>query len=111
MGFGHYTAYAKNPKDGNWYDFDDSHVSLVRDSSGIITEAAYNLFYKRKDFAFDEEPNFDLLKHSWDFEEFKGEVAQYAVPEKKVETKEEKTNESSTINQVESTDDIMEDDS
>ena len=27
MGFGHYTAYAKNYKTGKWYDFDDSSVS------------------------------------------------------------------------------------
>ena len=26
MGFGHYTAYAQNPLDKNWYEFDDSHV-------------------------------------------------------------------------------------
>jgi len=24
MGFGHYTAYAKNPLDDQWYTFDDS---------------------------------------------------------------------------------------
>lgn len=27
MGFGHYTAYAKNHITGKWYDFDDSSVS------------------------------------------------------------------------------------
>jgi len=27
VGFGHYTAYGRNPLDGQWYDFDDSHVS------------------------------------------------------------------------------------
>jgi ubiquitin C-terminal hydrolase len=29
MGFGHYTAYSKNPLDGLWYEFDDSRVSLI----------------------------------------------------------------------------------
>ncbi len=26
MGFGHYTAYVKNPKNNKWYDMDDSRV-------------------------------------------------------------------------------------
>jgi len=30
MGFGHYTAYAKNPIDSKWYEFDDSRVTKVR---------------------------------------------------------------------------------
>ena len=29
VGFGHYTAFAKNPLTGNWYDFDDSHVGQI----------------------------------------------------------------------------------
>jgi ubiquitin C-terminal hydrolase len=29
MGFGHYTAYAQNPLDKNWYEFDDSSVRIV----------------------------------------------------------------------------------
>ena len=29
VGFGHYTAYAKNPIDNTWYNFDDSSVSPV----------------------------------------------------------------------------------
>lgn len=29
MGFGHYTAYAKNPNDNKWYQFDDSRVSVI----------------------------------------------------------------------------------
>ena len=27
MGFGHYTAFAKNPLTDKWYEFDDSRVS------------------------------------------------------------------------------------
>lgn len=27
VGFGHYTAYGKNPKNGTWYEFDDSSVN------------------------------------------------------------------------------------
>ncbi|OMJ77878.1 hypothetical protein SteCoe_22441 [Stentor coeruleus] len=46
MGGGHYTAYAKNVN-GNWYDFNDSSVSLLRDKSSLTSSAAYVLFYKR----------------------------------------------------------------
>lgn len=46
MGGGHYTAYGKNIN-GNWYDFNDSSVSLLRDISSITSSAAYVLFYKR----------------------------------------------------------------
>ncbi|CEI91625.1 Putative Ubiquitin carboxyl-terminal hydrolase [Rhizopus microsporus] len=47
LGGGHYTAYAQNFEDKNWYHFDDSHVSKV-DVSDIKTSAAYLLFYKRR---------------------------------------------------------------
>ena len=46
MGGGHYTAFGKNIN-GNWYDFNDSSVSLLRDTSSITSAAAYVLFYKR----------------------------------------------------------------
>lgn len=75
MGFGHYTAYAKNTLDGNWYDFDDSNVTQVTNVDSIVTEAAYNLFYRRKDFDFTDEAY--ILKNSNDFEEFKIEVSHY----------------------------------
>ena len=53
MGFGHYTAYAKNPLDDAWYEFDDSQVSKVHQSrlkESVVTNAAYNLFYRRRDW-------------------------------------------------------------
>lgn len=49
VGGGHYTAYGKNPVDGQWYDFDDSYVQPVSNSrrgGQLITESAYNLFYR-----------------------------------------------------------------
>ena len=49
MGFGHYTSYAKNFKDNKWYLFDDSNVTEVDNLSSIISEAAYVLFYKKRD--------------------------------------------------------------
>ena len=45
-GGGHYTAICKNY--GQWYEYDDSHVSLSSESN-IVTGAAYVLFYRRKD--------------------------------------------------------------
>ncbi|KAI7902187.1 uncharacterized protein BX663DRAFT_455790 [Cokeromyces recurvatus] len=47
LGGGHYTSFAQNFENGNWYSFDDSHASKV-DISDIKTSAAYLLFYKRR---------------------------------------------------------------
>jgi uncharacterized UBP type Zn finger protein len=44
---GHYTAYAQNPIDKRWYDFDDTDVSRM-DPAGAVTKAAYVLFYRRR---------------------------------------------------------------
>ncbi|KAI7832938.1 hypothetical protein BX661DRAFT_196822 [Kickxella alabastrina] len=46
LGGGHYTAYAMNPEDGQWYDFNDSSVSPVRNPEDVKTKAAYMLFYR-----------------------------------------------------------------
>ncbi|GAB6033494.1 Ubiquitin carboxyl-terminal hydrolase 15 [Chamberlinius hualienensis] len=48
MGGGHYTAYAKNKCDQNWYYFDDNSVSAASDDL-VVSKAAYVLFYVRKD--------------------------------------------------------------
>jgi ubiquitin carboxyl-terminal hydrolase 4/11/15 len=47
MGGGHYTAYAKNFKNGRWYDFNDSYVSPA-DPSRVVSRQAYVLFYRRR---------------------------------------------------------------
>jgi ubiquitin carboxyl-terminal hydrolase 4/11/15 len=47
MGFGHYTAYAKNHFTGLWYDFDDSNVTKVSPDD-VISKSAYVLFYRKK---------------------------------------------------------------
>jgi len=47
MGFGHYTAFAKNKFSGNWYDFDDSSVSK-KSQNDIVSKGAYVLFYRKK---------------------------------------------------------------
>lgn len=49
LGGGHYTAYAKNPLNGQWYHFDDSSVRPVSDPESTVTSsAAYLLFYRRR---------------------------------------------------------------
>lgn len=47
MGGGHYTAYAKNFRNGQWYTLDDSHVSETS-VSRVVTPSAYVLFYQKK---------------------------------------------------------------
>ncbi|CAB0014804.1 unnamed protein product [Nesidiocoris tenuis] len=44
---GHYTAYCRNPYNGQWYCFDDTTVSGVNESD-LVTPAAYILFYQRR---------------------------------------------------------------
>lgn len=65
MGFGHYTAFAKNPRTGLWYEFDDSKVTAISEQHAkqqIVTEAAYNLFYRRRSW------HEDNLKGGCDFD-------------------------------------------
>lgn len=53
MGFGHYTAFAKNALTDKWYEFDDSRVQQIhpdRVKQTVCTNAAYNLFYRRRDW-------------------------------------------------------------
>jgi hypothetical protein len=44
---GHYYAYCKNAKDGEWYEFNDSHVSKI-EKKKVCSDTAYVLFYNRK---------------------------------------------------------------
>ncbi|XP_037832828.1 ubiquitin carboxyl-terminal hydrolase 11, partial [Kryptolebias marmoratus] len=45
---GHYTSYAQNKDNGQWYYFDDSKVTFASEEQ-IVTNAAYVLFYHRQD--------------------------------------------------------------
>ena len=45
---GHYTASAKNYYDKNWYYFDDSSVSKIKNPLEVVSANAYILFYRRK---------------------------------------------------------------
>ncbi|XP_058245091.1 ubiquitin carboxyl-terminal hydrolase 11 isoform X1 [Hemibagrus wyckioides] len=45
---GHYTTYARNKDNAQWYYFDDSKVTYAKEEQ-IVTNAAYLLFYQRQD--------------------------------------------------------------
>ncbi|KAI4162188.1 MAG: hypothetical protein LQ342_004208 [Letrouitia transgressa] len=45
---GHYTAFAKNFFDQNWYEYNDSSVSRKGNAQAVVTTAAYLLFYRRR---------------------------------------------------------------
>ncbi|KAM6925400.1 ubiquitin carboxyl-terminal hydrolase 11 [Xenentodon cancila] len=45
---GHYTSYARNKDNSQWYYFDDSKVTYASEDQ-IVTNAAYVLFYHRQD--------------------------------------------------------------
>lgn len=47
MSGGHYTAFCKNPVDGQWSLFDDTYVEQVKEEE-VSTRAAYLLFYARR---------------------------------------------------------------
>ncbi|KAI5427432.1 ubiquitin carboxyl-terminal hydrolase 5 [Lathyrus oleraceus] len=46
MGSGHYTSHIKLLDENRWYNFDDSHISLISEDE-VNTAAAYVLFYRR----------------------------------------------------------------
>ncbi|KAF3021131.1 CSN-associated deubiquitinating enzyme Ubp12 [Neopestalotiopsis sp. 37M] len=47
LGGGHYTAYAKNFVDGQWYNYNDSSVNRANPDK-IVDVTAYLLFYRRR---------------------------------------------------------------
>ncbi|XP_055837902.1 ubiquitin carboxyl-terminal hydrolase 20 [Episyrphus balteatus] len=53
VGGGHYTCFAKNDLTGNWYEFDDQHVTEV--SADVVQNCqAYVLFYQKHNPQMDE---------------------------------------------------------
>ena len=44
---GHYYAYCKNSKEGEWFEFNDSNVNII-ETKKIVSSNAYVLFYKRR---------------------------------------------------------------
>jgi ubiquitin C-terminal hydrolase len=48
LSFGHYISTIKNFDENQWYQYDDSHRTQISEDQ-IQKEAAYILFYVRKD--------------------------------------------------------------
>lgn len=44
---GHYTTYAKNSYNNNWYSFNDSRVKQIKNIDDIVSNTAYMLFYQK----------------------------------------------------------------
>ena len=64
LAFGHYTAYGKNPETGVWYDYNDSSISQLSAmgaESEVVSNAAYVLYYIRKDFFPEKDINFESI--------------------------------------------------
>jgi len=57
MSGGHYTAYALNKNDKNWYKFDDSKCSPI-DASQVVSPDAYLLFYRLRGNSQNEWPEY-----------------------------------------------------
>lgn len=55
LGGGHYTAHALND-DNVWCYYDDSRVTTHVDTSEVVSEAAYVLYYRRQDVSVEEFP-------------------------------------------------------
>ncbi|TDZ37179.1 putative ubiquitin carboxyl-terminal hydrolase 12 [Colletotrichum spinosum] len=47
LGGGHYTASGRNFVDGQWYNYNDSHVTK-KSAEDAVTRSAYLLFYRRR---------------------------------------------------------------
>ncbi|KAF2426597.1 UCH-domain-containing protein [Tothia fuscella] len=63
LGGGHYTAFAKNFVDNEWYEYNDSMVSR-RQPSAVVTTAAYLLFYRRRSANALGSANLDQIVHN-----------------------------------------------
>jgi ubiquitin carboxyl-terminal hydrolase 4/11/15 len=48
LSFGHYTAYGKNRRTGQWYHFDDSRVEPLRNVDEVVSKASYVIFYEKR---------------------------------------------------------------
>ncbi|KAK5078953.1 hypothetical protein LTR64_002627 [Lithohypha guttulata] len=69
LGGGHYTAYAKNINNKMWYDYNDSHVSPVKDPEVVVQKNAYLLFYRRRSEDPLGGPNLEKILSEVDSEE------------------------------------------
>ncbi|XP_067672769.1 ubiquitin carboxyl-terminal hydrolase 43-like [Haliotis asinina] len=65
MNGGHYTAFCKNPIDGQWHEYDDTRVKDIPQSQ-VTSKAAYLLFYQRRSLSKCCNQNLHTGKH-WIF--------------------------------------------
>jgi len=54
LGGGHYTAFILSD-DGTWCDYDDSHVTTNINQEKVVSDAAYVLYYRRRDVPFGQD--------------------------------------------------------
>jgi Ubiquitin carboxyl-terminal hydrolase len=59
LGGGHYTAYALNPDD-TWCLYDDSRITSGVNPKDVVSNAAYVLYYRRRDVPVTEEFELNL---------------------------------------------------
>lgn len=48
MSSGHYFSYIRNEDNKQWYNFNDRQVSVMTESSQVVTNSAYILLYAKK---------------------------------------------------------------
>ncbi len=58
LGGGHYTAYILGD-DGTWCHYDDTRVTSNVSPTEVVSEAAYVLYYRRRDVEFGDDPIYD----------------------------------------------------
>ena len=69
---GHFIAFCLSPVDGNWYCYNDSQVSQIKDpryeNNGSIEGIPYVLFYQKYDYSKDEK-NQNLITLNFNYSE------------------------------------------
>ncbi|MCJ1414649.1 CSN-associated deubiquitinating enzyme Ubp12 [Xylographa parallela] len=63
LGGGHYTAFAQNFYDKNWYEYNDT-IASRRNAKDVVTSAAYLLFYRRRSSRPLGGPIFEQIVHA-----------------------------------------------
>ncbi|PBP27076.1 ubiquitin carboxyl-terminal hydrolase [Diplocarpon rosae] len=66
LGGGHYTAFAKNFFDQEWYEYNDQSVSKLKDLSRVVSSSAYLLFYRRRSDVPLGGPKFKQIMHEYE---------------------------------------------
>jgi len=49
LGSGHYTAYCKNSASGEWYEFNDNTVQIIKNVKNVQSSNAYVLYYMKRE--------------------------------------------------------------